>query len=357
MNKNELRKISAQFRRISAQFLSMESEEEFNYLIDLMDFIDNNPVLIDYVTKCKTQVFDIEKAISDKGNWRPLVLPAGTEQVISFVYQLLDYCRLNPNKFRGLIFNYSSSKTYSEKYQAFTRKTVAPFINYLLSYLEVCLIDAENATTNDKASNTKIFLSYCSKDAPIADIVDTKLQELLSPHGIYISRDERDVMYRESFSAFMNSIDDHDFVVMIVSDSYLKSKACMYEVLETMKSRKYENKILFIILSDDDRKYYSKINNNFLVGANVYDVSGRIAYAQYWEQEKTRLEKLIADIPNSLNKIEPIKELKIISKILLDIDEFTSMLADRKGIPFQKMLESNFKPIIDVLTSQSSLRV
>jgi len=355
MNKNELRKISAQFRRIAAQFLSMESEEEFNYLLDFMDFIDNNTVLFDYITKCKNQDFDIDKAINEKGNWRPLVLPAGTEQVVSFVYQLLVYLRHNPTKFRGLIFNYSPSNSFREKYQAFTRKTVSPFINYLLSYLEVCLIDADNIDIDGKKSKPKIFLSYCSKDKAIADVVDTKLQELLLPYGIYISRDERDVMYRESFRDFMNSIEDHDFVVMIVSDSYLKSKACMYEVLEIMKSRKYENKMLFIVISEDERKYYSEIDKSFLIGANVYDIAGRISYAQYWEKEKAKLEKLIDDIPNPLNKIEPIKELKIIQKILLDIDEFTSMLADRKGIPFYKMLESDFKPIINVLTSQISL--
>ena len=76
MNKNELRKISAQFRRISAQFLSMESEEEFNYLIDLMDFIDNNPVLIDYVTKCKTQVFP--KSVNFYESFRNLIPETGS---------------------------------------------------------------------------------------------------------------------------------------------------------------------------------------------------------------------------------------------------------------------------------------
>ncbi|CAH1208561.1 hypothetical protein PAECIP111892_03134 [Paenibacillus auburnensis] len=74
----------------------------------------------------------------------------------------------------------------------------------------------------------------------------------------------------------MNSIDEHDFVVMIISDSYLKSRACMYEVLETMK--------------------------------NVYDISGRVSYAKYWVQEEKKLQKLIESIDSPLNQIKPIKE-------------------------------------------------
>lgn len=245
---------------------------------------------------------------------------------------------------------YTSEKSYKDKYQAFTRKTVAPFINYILSYLEVCLIDAEDEDSiTHNIKNKRVFLSYCSKDGVIADIVDKKLQEVLTPHGVHVSRDERDVMYKESFRDFMNSIDEHDFVVMIISDSYLKSRACMYEVLETMKNRNYENKMLFMILSENERIRYSGINDDFLVGANVYDISGRVSYAKYWAQEEKKLQELIESIESPLNQIEPIKELKSVKKILFDIDEFTSMLADRKGIPFKKMEESKFSPLTELV--------
>ncbi|WP_181593104.1 toll/interleukin-1 receptor domain-containing protein [Paenibacillus sp. YN15] len=351
MNKKIIRKTSSQFRRISAQFLSMESEEEFNFLEDLLNFIDGDVILSDYIKKCSINQYDIAATISEKPTWRPLVLPSGIEQVVSYVYQLLNYFKENPNKFRGMVLYYTSDKSYREKYQAFTRKTVAPFINYLLNYLEVCLIDADIDDSNEQNKNTKVFLSYCSKDSAIADIVDTQLQEVLIPYGIYISRDERDVMYKESFKDFMNSIEEHDFVVMIVSDSYLKSRPCMYEVLEIMKNRKYEKKMLFIVLSENERPFYKGIDDDFLVGANVYNVAGRIAYAKYWAREESNLQELIQSIDSPLNTIEPIKELKIIKKILMDIDEFTSMLADRKGISFQKMKESNFAPIIELLVS------
>lgn len=348
MNKNQLRKTSAQFRRISGQFLSMESEEEFNYLLSLLEFIDNDVILSEYINKCSTTKFDIEGILNQKANWRPLTLPSSTEELISFVYQLLDFFRNNPSKLFGTILMYSSSNTFSDKYKAFTRKTVAPFINYLLGYLETCIIDAKEDL---EYKPKQIFLSYCSKDNVIADIVDERLTSLLTPYGIHISRDIRDVKYKESFRQFMNNIEQHDYVIMIVSDSYLKSRPCMYEVVETMKNSRYENKMLFIVLSEKERKYYKNIDNDFVVGANVYDTEGRIRYSSYWQEKEDLISKLIQGISDPLNIIEPAKELKIIKKIRLDIDDFTSMLSDRKGIPFETMYEDNFKQILDIVTN------
>ena len=54
----------------------------------------------------------------------------------------------------------------------------------------------------------------------------------------------------------MQSIGKHDYVIMLISDSYLKSSNCMYEVMEVMRDRQYKDRILFILLRDEDKKYY-----------------------------------------------------------------------------------------------------
>ena len=83
-----------------------------------------------------------------------------------------------------------------------------------------------------------MFLSYCQKDKGIADIIDTKLPRI--ERKIEITRDIRAVGYGESFSAFMQTIADKDFVISIVSDRYLKSRNCMYEVCELMRDRRFK---------------------------------------------------------------------------------------------------------------------
>ncbi len=101
-----------------------------------------------------------------------------------------------------------------------------------------------------------LFLSYCSKDESIANIIDNDLHEQIGDI-LKITRYTRDVGYRESFKEFMNRIGEHDYVLSIVSDSYLKSAACMYEVGEVLNDHNFTEKLLFVVLSEEDRACYS----------------------------------------------------------------------------------------------------
>ena len=98
-----------------------------------------------------------------------------------------------------------------------------------------------------------MFLSYCQRDKGIADIIDEKLPQI--ERRIEIARDIRVVGYGESFSAFMQTIADKDFVISIVSDRYLKSRNCMYEMCELMRDRRFQEKLLFLVVNDEDEKY------------------------------------------------------------------------------------------------------
>jgi hypothetical protein len=76
----------------------------------------------------------------------------------------------------------------------------------------------------DKIPN--IFLSYSWKDRDIADEIDNDFKAV----GITFRRDERDAKYRTSIKEFMDTVGKHDYVVMLISDDYLRSANCMYEV-------------------------------------------------------------------------------------------------------------------------------
>ena len=116
---------------------------------------------------------------------------------------------------------------------AFMRKAIEPFVIAVKSYLELSLIDCPEGVpvASTEEQEKTLFLSYCQKDSDIANLIETGL----APHingKAKISRDIRDVEYHESFKKFMQTIETHDFVIMIVSDHYLKSRNCMFEVLE-----------------------------------------------------------------------------------------------------------------------------
>jgi len=193
-----------------------------------------------------------------------------------------------------------------------------------------------------------IFLSYCSADSDIIDIIDTKLMNHFN-RKVTISRYERNVKYRDSFKVFMNSIKDHDFVVTVISAKYLKSRACMYEVNELISLPDFQNRLLFIVLSDEDKEYY-KICPPESIAANIYNPVGRNEYMIYW---KNKYEELYAQ-RNLIGNVTINRDLDVAiyeTKKILDNDlqNFLSYIADARGIPFKELLQADFNELVKIV--------
>lgn len=194
-----------------------------------------------------------------------------------------------------------------------------------------------------------VFLSYCQKDKGIADIIDEKLPQL--ERRIEITRDIRAVGYGESFSAFMQTIADKDFVISIVSDRYLKSRNCMYEMCELMRDRRFQEKLLFLVVNDEDEKYCypNNCSQNEKIGAHIYDPIKQATYLMFWKEKETEMNTTIREINDPAISQNQNIELEIIRKIQINIKDFMRDLSDRKGIGFEEMLTSNFKDMIDFI--------
>ncbi|CDD99524.1 uncharacterized protein BN671_02337 [Roseburia sp. CAG:471] len=173
-------------------------------------------------------------------------------------FQLIKYILDGPKQLIGICMGYTSSNKFSDNIEAFMRKSIEPFVVAVRTYIELNFIDADDENANlDKTVKT-VFLSYCQKDKDIADCIDEKIGHILEGKAT-LSRDIRDVEYHESFKKFMQSIENHDYVISIISDNYLKSRNCMYEMLEVVKDSKFSQRLLFIVLTNEDAKYYTPI--------------------------------------------------------------------------------------------------
>lgn len=195
----------------------------------------------------------------------------------------------------------------------------------------------------------KVFLSYCHKDKCIADIVESTLENKIG-YAIEISRDEHVVKYKDSLERFMQSINKHDFVISIISDSYLKSDACMYEVTELMRDRNYYDRLLFIIISDEDIEFYK--DKSIKVGADIY-TSSRFEYIEYWQEKKNGIDSRIRRLNNPALTGELADESKQLEIIALNIGEFIQKLKDGLGVSFQEMVSSEFNEIISIILEKA----
>lgn len=291
MNRKEIQKISLQYRTLSSQMLKMNSQEEMYCIQQFFDFISETEIIRNYINECKTQEYDFE--------------------------------------------------------QIFVRKSIEPFVVAIRTYIELCFIDCEDVAENQENKVVTIFLSYCQKDMDIADCLEENIAPYICDKA-KISRDIRDVEYHESFKRFMQSIEKHDYVITIISDNYLKSRNCMFEMLEVVKDSYFSKKLLFIVLGDDDAKYYKNIPQEG-ISADVYSALGQAKYSKYWSSVDKELEIEIEEIGDPMHAILQIKEKQIVQKILLDMPEFLEFIRDNKGLTLSEHIEKGFEDMISFM--------
>ncbi len=202
-----------------------------------------------------------------------------------------------------------------------------------------------NKMEAEKMTVKNIFLSYCHNESCLADIIENKIKEM-AKGKIEVSRDNRKLQYKDSLDEYMRSIKEHDFVISIVSDGYLRSSPCMYEITELMRDRNYYDKLLFVIISDHDIKFYE--NKDIKIKADIYS-HNRFDYIKYWEDEKSKIDKKVLEIKNPALMLELTEESRRIEIISLHVGEFISKLKDGLGISFQDMLSSDFKDFLSII--------
>lgn len=216
---------------------------------------------------------------------------------------------------------------------------------YLLGYKP-----HKTAASESTIAPCTIFLSYCSIDRDLADIICDYFDER---HSIELKRYDS-LPYKGSLKSFMQTLPEHDFVIMIVSNGFLESQACMYEVGELISDRNFANKLLFVIVDSEDVNYY-KIAPTNSVGANIYNLEGRVQYTTYWETKLAKARESVAQIISDSAKVEHQSELREIQKIVdQDISPFLKYLSDTNGKSFGAMYKTDFQYILQEIKSKQN---
>lgn len=162
---------------------------------------------------------------------------------------------------------------------------------------------------DDKMSGkkTEVFLSYCWEDTKTADEV---YDSLVDHEQINLHRDKIDIQKWGSIKDYMQSIGQVDYTILLISESYLKSANCMYEVLEVMRDRRYRDRIFPAIIYQ-----------------GIYDPLIRAGFVKYWQDELAKLKGVISEL--DAQNIGPLaQDLKRRQDIASNMAEFLDVISD-----------------------------
>ncbi|WP_370398599.1 toll/interleukin-1 receptor domain-containing protein [Tenacibaculum dicentrarchi] len=176
--------------------------------------------------------------------------------------------------------------------------------------------------------NPTLFISYSWQTKDLADKIANDLEVI----GIIVIKDNKELDYTDNIPNFMKRIRSSDYALLLISDNYIKSKNCLYEILELQKDDNHWDKVLPIVCD----------------GTKIYTALDRIKYIQFWEQKTSELETALKSI-SPINSTELYKDLKLFKDISFNLDRFLKQISESLHFKPEEIFEKGYKPITDKL--------
>ena len=179
----------------------------------------------------------------------------------------------------------------------------------------------------------EVFVSYAWNTE--SGVIVDRVQQALEKDGIRLIRDREEVRYRDSIRDFMRRIGRGKCVVVVISDKYLKSENCMFEMVEIAKEPGLRERIFPVVLTD----------------ANIYKATGRVKYVRYWEDEIQELDEALKTVRgDNLTKLQ--EDLNIYSEIRRLFDGIADTLRDMNALTPDQHEGTGFEELIRRVRAQ-----
>ena len=176
----------------------------------------------------------------------------------------------------------------------------------------------------------EIFISYAwgGKSEEIVNQLDKTFQE----KGITIVWDKQDLDFKGRIKEFMERIGRGKGVIVVISEKYLESENCMFELVQIAQNGQFYDRIFPIVL--DDAKIYKPIN--------------RIEYVKYWEEQIHQLDEAMKSV-SSANLQGFREDIDLYTEIRNTIAELTNILRDMNALTPEIHSESGFDELFEAI--------
>ncbi|MFN7930771.1 MAG: TIR domain-containing protein [Blastocatellia bacterium] len=183
------------------------------------------------------------------------------------------------------------------------------------------------------AFGASCFISYAwgGESETIVDELDQAFQS----KGVTIVRDKRDLGFKGRIKEFMETIGEGKAVILIISEKYLKSKNCMFELLQIEKNGKFTERIFPVVLDN----------------AGIYDPLERLNYVKYWEDKEKELDEALKRV-SSANMQGFREDIDLYAKIRATLPRLTDVLRDMNALTTAIHRKSDFEELFKAVLAK-----
>ncbi len=186
-------------------------------------------------------------------------------------------------------------------------------------------------STQDGYENA-VFVSY-AWGGESERTVD-ELEQAFAARGLRVVRDKKDLGYKGSIEAFEQRIGRGQCVVLVISDKYLRSPHCMYELLKMQDNLALRERIFPLVLAD----------------ALIYTPVGRLGYRHHWDEQVAQLEQAIRQTRQLSDLDEALADLKKYISIRDNLVKLIALLGDMNALTPELHAREGYATVIEKVT-------
>lgn len=184
-------------------------------------------------------------------------------------------------------------------------------------------------------SGREVFISYAWGGE--SEKVAAELEQAFSTGGLNVVRDKRDLGFKGDIRAFMEEIGRGACVVLVISDKYLKSPNCLFELVQVSKHGEFAGRVFPVVLDD----------------ARIHDPRERSGYVEYWEQRRDELDAAMKRV--SAAGLQGFREeIDLYAEIRDLLPKLTDALKNMNTLTADAQRASGFKELFEAVMDRLS---
>jgi tetratricopeptide (TPR) repeat protein len=193
-----------------------------------------------------------------------------------------------------------------------------------------------------QTAQPEIFFSYAWGGEK--EEIALQLYQHLKKEGYNVLIDRYDVGYKGNIVQFMKRMGRASLMVVVISDKYLKSPYCMFELLEIYRRS-----------NSDTEEMLDKIYPVVMEDADIHSAEGITQYVKHWEAKANSLKKEITSIELEY-MADLVDEFKNRHEIALNVGLLAKVLKNIKTLDTKELSATNFEAIITELSAKAVAR-